>query len=278
MNKLKAGCYGAKGSYSYTAMEQQFGNREREEYYFSFFEEVIRSVAEKKIDYGVVPIENSSTGGITDVYDLIRRYDCAVVAEQMVKIEHHLLGIPGAVLEDIDTVYSHPQGFAQCVSFFKEHENWKRMPYFSTSQSAEKVREEGLKNQGAVASAAAAKMYGLQVIKENISDNPYNCTRFFIIGAEQEVTDESDKITLIISVPHEPGALYHVLGYFFYGGMNMTHLESRPMENHPFEYFFHIDVMGNLSDPATARVLHNLAEHCNYFKILGNYVSDRGGI
>ena len=89
---------------------------------------------------------------------------------------------------------------------------------------------------------------------------------------------EADKITLVLTTQHRPGALYHVLGYFFYNGMNMTHLESRPLKGRPFEYFFHIDVMGNLSDPATARVLHNLAEHCNYFKILGNYVSDRGGI
>ena len=218
---LKVGCYGAKGSYTYEAMEQQFDSKEREESYFPLFEDVVKAVKDGTIDYGVLPIENSSTGGITEVYDLIQKYDCAVVGEQLVKIEHNLLGIPGATLDDIDTVYSHPQGFRQCRPFFNEHRDWTLEPYFSTSRSAERVAEDGRKN----------------------------------------------------SVKHEPGALYHVLGYFFYGGMNMTHLESRPMEGHPFEYFFHIDVKGRIHDPSNAQTLHGLASMCTYFKILGNYPS-----
>ena len=118
---LKVGCYGAKGSFTYDAMEQQFGQVPREESYFPLFTDVIRAVKDGTIDYGVVPIENSSTGGITEVYDLIQRHDCAVVGEQIVKVEQNLLGLPGAKLEDIDTVYSHPQGFAQCRPFFLEH-------------------------------------------------------------------------------------------------------------------------------------------------------------
>lgn len=240
--RIRVGCYGAKGSYTYEAMERHFGKWEREEIYFSLFEDVTKAVAGGMIDYGVVPIENSSTGGITEVYDLIRGYGCAIVGEELVKIEHHLLGLPGAEMEDIDTVYSHPQGFAQCRPFFNEHRDWKLKPYFSTSQSAERVSKDGKKNQAAVASRTAAKLYGLSVLKENI---------FF----------------------HEPGALYHVLGYFFYGGMNMTHLESRPLKGKPFEYFFHIDVMGSLKDPSNTRTLEGLSSMCSYFKILGNYES-----
>lgn len=129
----------------------------------------------------------------------------------------------------------------------------------------------------AIANKTAAYMYGLDVLVEHINDNTMNYTRFFIIAADMEQSPEADKITLVLTTQHRPGALYHVLGYFFYNGMNMTHLESRPLKGRPFEYFFHIDVMGNLRNPATARVLRNLAEHCNYFKILGNYVSDQGG-
>ena len=128
---LKVGCYGAKGSYTYEAMEQQFGSKEREESYFPLFEDVVKAVKDGTIDYGVLPIENSSTGGITEVYDLIQKYDCAVVGEQLVKIEHNLLGIPGATLDDIDTVYSHPQGFRQCRPFFNEHRDWTRQPHRS---------------------------------------------------------------------------------------------------------------------------------------------------
>lgn len=144
---------------------------------------------------------------------------------------------------------------------------------FSTSQSAERVSKDGKKNQAAVASRTAAKLYGLSVLKENIFFNENNYTRFFIIALKMEISDKADKITLAISVRHEPGALYHVLGYFFYGGMNMTHLESRPLEGKPFEYFFHIDVMGSLKDPSNTRTLEGLSSMCSYFKILGNYES-----
>lgn len=270
---LKVGCYGAKGSYTYEAMEQQFAGREREESYFPLFEDVVKAVKDGSIDYGVVPIENSSTGGITEVYDLIQKYDCAVVGEQLVKIEHNLLGIPGATLDDIDTVYSHPQGFRQCRPFFNEHRDWTLEPYFSTSRSAERVAEDGKKNQAAVASRTAARLYGLSVLAENIYFNASNYTRFFIIAPKMEIAEDADKITLVISVKHEPGALYHVLGYFFYGGMNMTHLESRPMEGRLFEYFFHIDVKGRIHDPSNAQTLHGLASMCTYFKVLGNYPS-----
>lgn len=271
--KLRVACYGARGAYTYEAMEKQFGNREKEVIFCPLFEDVVKAVREGQADYGVVPMENSSTGGITEVYDLIQHYDCAIVGEQMVKIEHVLLGVPGATLDDIDTVYSHPQGFAQCREFFMEKRNWKQQPYFSTAQSAEKVAREGKKNQAAVASRMAGRLYGLQVLKDTIAFNSSNYTRFFIIGPAMEIADDADKITLVLSVRHEPGALYHVLGYFFYGGMNMTHLESRPIKGKPFEYFFHIDVTGRLKDPANAQTLKGIESMSTYFKILGNYPS-----
>lgn len=271
--KLRVACYGARGAYTYEAMEKQFGNREKEVIFCPLFEDVVKAVREGQADYGVVPMENSSTGGITEVYDLIQHYDCAIVGEQMVKIEHVLLGVPGATLDDIDMVYSHPQGFAQCREFFMEKRNWKQQPYFSTAQSAEKVAREGKKNQAAVASRMAGRLYGLQVLKDTIAFNSSNYTRFFIIGPAMEIADDADKITLVLSVRHEPGALYHVLGYFFYGGMNMTHLESRPIKGKPFEYFFHIDVMGKLRNPANAQTLRGIESMSTYFKILGNYPS-----
>lgn len=269
--KLRVACYGARGAYTYEAMEKQFENREKEVIFCPLFEDVVKAVREGQADYGVVPMENSSTGGITEVYDLIQHYDCAIVGERMVKIEHVLLGVPGATLDDIDTVYSHPQGFAQCREFFMEKRNWKQQPYFSTAQSAEKVAREGKKNQAAVASRTAGRLYGLQVLKDTIAFNSTNYTRFFIIGPTMEIADDADKITLVLSVRHEPGALYHVLGYFFYGGMNMTHLESRPIKGKPFEYFFHIDVMGKLRNPANAQTLRGIESMSTYFKILGNY-------
>ena len=275
-NAMPVGCFGLAGSYTYEAMQAYFAGQAIQPVYGSHFEDVIQAVVTREVRYGVVPIENSSTGGITDVYDLIHRYDCHIVGEKYVKIEHNLLGLPGAALQDIEEIYSHPQGLSQCRNYLKYHD-WKLHPYFSTSQSAEKIRDEQDVRLGAIANKTAADMYGLQVLASHINDNTMNYTRFFIVSADAEESDEMDKITLVLTTQHKPGALYHVLGHFFYNAMNMTHLESRPIKGRPFEYFFHIDVMGNLRNPVTARVLNNLAQHCNYFKILGNYISDRGG-
>ncbi len=274
---LSIACFGMPGSYTYEAMMAYFKGWSIQPFFASQFEDVVQAVATRQARYGVLPIENSSTGGITDVYDLIHRYDCCVTGEKYVKIEHCLLTLPGADIDDIQEVYSHPQGLNQCRNYLKQHSGWQLHPYFSTSQSAEIVKKMGNPHIAAIANTLAAEMYGLQVRVEHINDNTMNYTRFFIIAAEREDSDDMDKITLVLTTKHKPGALYHVLGYFFYNGMNMTHLESRPIKGRPFEYFFHIDVMGNINNPATAIVLHNLAEHCNYFKILGNYVSDQGG-
>jgi chorismate mutase/prephenate dehydratase len=274
---IAVGCYGAPGSYSSEAMIQYFDKRPIEPTYYDRFEDEIRAVAEGRIRYGIIPIENSSTGGITEVYDLIRRYDCCIVGEKCIKIEHHLLALPGTKLEDIKVVYSHPQGFAQCHDFFREHPEWVQTPYFSTSQSAERVQKEGNHQAAAVANSMAAELYGLQILVPHIYTNSFNYTRFFVVAAHMEEQEKRDKITVVLTTKHEPGALYHVLGHFFYNGMNMTHLESRPMEGHPFEYFFHIDVTGSLADPGVVKTLDDLAKNCTYFKILGNYPADQGG-
>lgn len=274
---LSVACFGQPGSYSDQAMQSWFAGRPIRASYCDHFEDVVSAVAEGRARYGVVPIENSSTGGITEVYDLIRRYRCAVAGERCIPIEHHLLGLPGAQLEDIRRVYSHPQGFAQSRDFFNAHPAWEKIPYFSTSKSAEKVAEDGDPAEAAVAGRLAAELYGLSVLAPSIQTSRTNFTRFFIIAPRMETGPDADKITLVIAVRHEPGALYHVLGYFFYGGMNMTHLESRPMEGHPFEYYFHIDVMGRLDNPSNAHTLEGLASMCADFRILGNYASDKGG-
>ena len=270
-------CFGQAGSYTDEAMKSYFTDACIVPTYYSHFEDVVQAVIQGRARYGVVPIENSSTGGITDVYDLIHQYGAFIVGERYVKVEHNLLALPGATLDDIACVYYHPQGLDQCRSFLKLHPQWDLHPYFSTSQSASLVKETGSKHVAAIANRSCASLYGLTLLATHINDNTTNYTRFFIISAEEEHQKDADKITLVLTTKHKPGALYHVLGHFFYHGMNMTHLESRPIKGRPFEYFFHIDVMGHLDDDATRLVLDNLANHCNYFKILGNYPSDKGG-
>ena len=240
------------------------------------FEDVVKAVKNGEIRYGVLPVENSSTGGITEVYDLVRRYDCHIAGEKCVKIEHNLMALPGAVLSGITEVYSHPQGFAQCKDFFAEYPQMKLIPYYSTSKSAEAVKESGSLHKAAVAGKQAAELYGLEILAANINYNGNNTTRFIIIANEAEHSADADKITLVIAVKHEPGSLYRVLGYFYHSGLNLTNLESRPIEGKSWEYFFHIDLVGNLADTNVQETVRMLKDNCAYFKILGNYRSDMG--
>lgn len=268
------GCFGVEGSYSHKAMEEYFAGKNINRHYYGVFEDVVKAVKNGEIRYGVLPVENSSTGGITEVYDLLRHYGCSITGEKCVKIEHNLMALPGAALSGIAEVYSHPQGFAQCKEFFAEYPQMKLVPYYSTSKSAEAVKESGNLHLAAVAGKQAAELYGLQILAANINYNGNNTTRFIIIANQPEHSADADKITLVIAVKHEPGSLYRVLGYFYHSGLNLTNLESRPIEGKSWEYFFHIDLMGNLADTNVQETVRMLKENCAYFKILGNYRSD----
>lgn len=271
---IEVGCFGVEGSYSHKAMEEYFAGKNINRHYYGVFEDVVKAVKNGEIRCGVLPVENSSTGGITEVYDLLRHYGCFITGEKCVKIEHNLMALPGAALSGITEVYSHPQGFAQCKEFFAEYPQMKLVPYYSTSKSAEAVKESGNLHLAAVAGKQAADLYGLQILAANINYNGNNTTRFIIIANQTERSADADKITLVIAVKHEPGSLYRVLGYFYHSGLNLTNLESRPIEGKSWEYFFHIDLMGNLADTNVQETVRMLEENCAYFKILGNYRSD----
>ena len=186
------------------------------------------------------------------------------------KIEHNLLGVQGAKLEDVTTVYSHPQGFAQSKEFFHQYPQMELVPYFSTSKSAETVREKQDKHLAAVAGKQAAEMYGLQILAANINYNSNNYTRFIVISNEAEQAPNANKITVVVAVKHEPGSLYRTLGHFYHSGLNMMNLESRPIEGKSWEYFFHIDLVGNLREERVRQALEQLSDSCAYCKILGN--------
>ena len=223
------------------------------------------------MDYAVLPIENSSTGGITEVYDLLRQYDCSIVGEQCVKIEQNLLGCEGASLSTIKTVYSHPQGLKQCADFFHDYPDIEQVPYFSTSKSAEEVAEKHDITLGAIAGKQAAELYNLKVIAPAINSNSNNYTRFVIIAKKPEIVANANKITLIVAVKHETGSLYKMLASFYHMGLNMLNLESRPIVGKTWEYFFYIDVTGNLADPLVIDVMEEIKSKSTYCKVLGNY-------
>lgn len=268
---LEIACFGPAGSFTHQALKEYFHGRQYNRHHFNTFEEVIASVNSGEMDYAVLPLENSSTGGITEVYDLLRQYDCSIVGEQCVKIEQNLLGCEGATLQSIKTVYSHPQGLKQCKDFFHDYPQMEQVPYFSTSKSAEEVAQKQDVTLGAIAGKQAAELYNLKIIAPAINSNSNNYTRFVIIAKKPEIVPGANKITLIVAVKHETGSLYKMLASFYHMGLNMMNLESRPIVGKTWEYFFYIDVTGNLADPLVQDVMDEIKAKTTYCKILGNY-------
>jgi chorismate mutase/prephenate dehydratase len=270
---ISIGYYGVPGSHTHEAMLNIFGE-ECKETYSESFEGVFKLLHNREVRYGVVPIENSSTGGISDVMDLLYKYNVFIVAEKCMSINQCLLGIKGTTLEDIQEVYSHPQGLQQSKAFLQSHGDWNLVNYYNTAKSAEYVKECNSKSKAAVGGLRAAKLYGLEVIKENINTNEKNFTRFIVIGNDLERTDEADKISIILNLPHQVGSLYNVIKIIYENNLNMMKIESRPIANCPWEYSFHIDFEGNLKDEKVKSGLENIQAICTDFKILGNFKKD----
>ena len=257
---IRIGYQGVQGSFSHQALEDYFAEIPKIEMNYIHFEDVVMAVKKGEVKY--------------EVYALMRQYGCHIVGEKIIKVDQNLMALPGTRIADLQEVYSHPQGLDQSREFFKKYPQIELIPFFNTARSAQMVSEEGNKSKGAVASKQAARLYGLEILAENINFNAANHTRFIIIAAEPEHRPDADKITIVIAAKHEPGSLYHVLGHFYQCGLNLVNLESRPMEGKSWEYFFHIDLTGNLSDPGVARSLQELARYSTYCIVLGNYVAD----
>lgn len=262
---------GVKGAYGQQAMEGYFGTG-IDSFDVPTFKEAVEAVSSGKAEYGVLPIENSSTGSITDVYDLLSANHNYIVGEYILKIEHALLGCPGSRLEDIQTVYSHPQGLLQCRQYLGSH-GWRSISLENTAIAAKKVLEDADMSQAAVASKRAAEYYGLTVLAENINDIGNNATRFIMIKHEKVYEEASNKISICFELPHETGSLYHILSHIIFNGLNMSSIESRPIRGKKWQYRFFIDVEGNLADKAVINALTGIRSETEKFRILGNYRS-----
>lgn len=266
---FKVGFQGVSGSFSEEALFNYFPN-DVDTKNFEQFEDVFEGVSKGEIQYGVLPIENSSTGAITTVYDLLNQYDCYIVGETFVRPIQNLLGIKGAAIEDITEVYSHPQGFEQSKPFLAQH-NWNLIPYYNTARSAEYVMQQNNKHIAAIASRKAAEIYGLDILVENINFNVQNTTRFIIIGQSLKINNVCNKISIVFSTKHQAGALYTALKHFAENSINLLKIESRPVQHTPWEYYFYIDFVGNTHDPVIKNTIEQMQKECHHFKLLGNY-------
>lgn len=261
---------GVPGAYAEAAMQKFFGT-EIDGYNVETFGDAMEAVHSGKADYAVLPIENSSTGSVNDVYDLLSDYDNHIVGETMVKIEHALLGLPGSQLENIHTVYSHPQGLMQCSRFLDSKREWQQVSLQNTAASAKRVVDDGDLSQAAIASKQAAKNYGLIVLKEKLNDLDNNSTRFVVISHKKMFEKKADTISICFETLHESGSLYSVLSHFIFNGLSMTRIESRPIHGKPWQYRFFVDFNGNLKEQAVKNALHGIQSETESFRILGNY-------
>lgn len=262
-------CFGEHGAFTEQAMEEVFG-KNITSYNKESFRDVMEAVADGEAKYGVLPIENTSTGGITDIYDLLIDYDVTIVAEHVIKVEQELLGIPGASLDDIRMIYSHPQGLMQCAKFLEAHPEIMTKSYSSTAGAAKKVANDQDKTHAAIASKRAADTFGLEVIQDSINYESQNYTRFIIISNQKIFLSDANKLSLCFEIKHQAGALYNMLANFYYNDLNLTKIESRPIENRNWEYRFFVEVEGNINSPGVGNALASVKEFASKLSVLGN--------
>lgn len=261
---------GTEGAYSQLALREYFGEH-TDSYHVETWRDAMEAIKSGEADYAVLPIENSSAGIVSENYDLMVEYDNCIVGEQIIRINHALLGLPDAELSDITDVYSHPQALMQCGRYLERHREWEKHSLKNTAMSAQKIKEDGKKHKAAIASSLTAEIYGLKVLEEGIQDNQTNATRFIIVSGKRIFAKDAGKISVCFEIPHESGSLYHMLSHFIYNGINMNRIESRPVQGKNWEYRFFIDFDGNLNDAAVQNALRGLQEETISLKILGNY-------
>ena len=235
------------------------------------FKDVFEALSLGKIDYGVIPIENSSAGEVLDTYDLIKKYNLFIVGEQVVKVEHNLFAVKGTKLEDIKEVYSHEQALSQCKEFLNNHKNMEPIAYVNTAAACEYIAGLGDNTKAAISSKRAGEIYDLDTIATNIHFNESNFTRFIILAKAMHIDEKCNKISICFTTEHRSGSLYNILGHFAYNGLNLLKIQSRPLLKREWEYYFFVDIEGNLQDANVLIALSRVQEHTKYLKILGNY-------
>ena len=267
--KVRVVFQGAEGAYSQAAMVQYFGD-DIDSFHVDTFRDAMSAIEEGSADFAVLPIENSTAGIVSDIYDLMVEFENYIVGEQIIKIEHCLLGVPGSRIEDIQTVYSHPQSLMQSARFLSQY-GWKQISMQNNAFAAKKVVEDQDKSQAAIASAYAGEIYGLEVLKRGVNQSDTNSTRFIIVTNQKVFLKDAKKISICFEIPHESGSLYHMLSHFIYNNLNLCKIESRPIEDRNWEYRFFVDFEGNLADGAVKNALRGLRDEARNMKILGNY-------
>lgn len=273
---LQVSIQGNKGSYSHIAAAHLFGN-DVEVIEQDNFTSVFEDLKNKEAEYIVVPIENSTHGSVYQNYDNLTKYGFPVIGELYLKVKFHLITNPGAKLEDIDTLYTHPVGMNQIRKFLSENPQIKPIEFDDTAGSVKMIKEKGGKNLAAAASKFAAEYYDMELLKDDIQENGKNYTRFFVLSQSKDVSDQLNlknddyKTTIQFILGEEAGSLYKSLRAFADRDISLSKIESRPILNTDWEYRFYLDVEAHENDEKMQNTLRELKDYVRELEILGSY-------
>ena len=262
-------CQGVEGAYSQLACEKIFKSPMIR--YFETFDQVFNAIDQGLCKYGVLPLENSTAGSVTKVYDLMLQHDFYIVRSFRLKIDHNLLATPGTKLEDIREIYSHEQAISQCGGFLHSLKNVHVVALANTAVAAQMVASSGRRDVAAISSRSCMELYGLQNLASSIQDKGNNRTRFICISKNMEIYPGADKTSIMMVLNHKPGALYKVLARIYALGINVTKLESRPIPERDFEFMFYFDVETSSYSQEFQELMGELEDFCEEFKYLGSF-------
>lgn len=275
---VRVAIQGVEGAYSHLSAKKFFGREDIDVALLECetFQDVAEAVESGQADYGMLPVENTTSGGINPVYDVLLHARVSIVGEEKFKVEHCIAAKPGVALKDITEVYSHPQALAQVQRFLGRHPHITATPYMDTAAALKMVAQSSRTDIAAIGSEAAARLNGLQVLEHDIASQKENYTRFLIAARNPRKVDSRipSKTSLVMATSQEPGALIDALTVFRDRGLNLTKLESRPILGNPWEEMFYVDVQGNIAEDRVADALDALSRSTRFLKILGSYPSE----
>jgi prephenate dehydratase len=265
---MKIAFQGEPGAYSEQAVFDYFGNVETKP--CESFDMVFDSVVSDECEFGLIPIENSLAGSIHQNYDLLLRHDLHIVGEYLLRVQHCLIVLPGVKKEEIKKAISHPQALGQCAAYLRGL-GIKPEQGYDTAGSVKILKESGSRDTAAIASRRAAEIYGMEILEEGIEDNAENYTRFLAISKTAIKPENEAKTSIVFTLKNQPGALFKALSVFALRDIDLTKIESRPLQGKPWEYLFYIDFMGATHEESARKALDHLSEYALLLRVLGSY-------
>ncbi len=264
---------GELGAFSHAAAVRLLGAGVQAKPYAAF-RDVFDALKTNRVTYAVIPIENTLHGSILENYDNLLDYGFPIRGETSVRISHQLIAMPGTRFRDVKRAFSHPVALNQCRQFFADHKSIVATEFYDTAGSVKMLKEKTPPGSAAIASEAAAEMYGGIVLRRDIEDNPHNYTRFFLLTKQRPPRPQPGqlwKTSVVFSTANTPGALFKVLACLALRDLSLTKIESRPLVGYPWEYMFYVDFLGSSAEKPVQNALANLSEVTRFSRVLGSY-------